>query len=84
MAKILIETDGMSEMQAAWLVDMFRREAEDAIGTAEDERLRSKGSDGEASMLHEMSANEHTLYSKMLLDGIVSVVEQFGFDRKGE
>lgn len=69
-----IDIDGLTENQTQWLINMFRDEREDALGTADNERLFAKGAASkEASKMHLANAKEHSDWADILEDMIRQV-----------
>lgn len=62
-----IDLSGMSENMKEWFITMLREEREDALGTADNERLFSKGaSSKEAAEMHAANAKENSDYADIL------------------
>lgn len=59
----------MTENMKFWLKKLYTAEANDHLETARFEHLCALGSPtDEASMLHEMNADEHRAFANMLMD----------------
>ena len=59
----------MTENMKIWLKELYLEAAEEHYGAASNEHLWALGSDNdEASMLHEMNADEHRAFAIMLED----------------
>lgn len=53
--------------QCQWFINMLKENREDALGTADNERLFSKGADSkEASEMHLANAKENSDYADIL------------------
>ena len=62
-----INIEQFTENQLQWFVDMFKEEREDALGTADNERLFSNGANSkEASEMHLANAKENSDYADIL------------------
>ena len=57
----------MTENMKIWLKELYRTEANNHLETARFEHLCALGApNGEASMLHEMNADEHRAFATIL------------------
>lgn len=57
----------MTENMKIWLKELYLEAAEEHFGTASNEHLWALGAPtDEASMLHEMNADEHRAFANML------------------
>jgi hypothetical protein len=58
----------MTETMKIWLKELYTSEASDHLETARFEHLCALGTpNDEASMLHEMNADEHRAFANMLI-----------------
>ena len=67
----------MTENMKFWLKELYLNEAEDQLETARFEHLCSLGSETmEAATLHEMNADEHREFAKILKDMATKIEEE--------
>ena len=67
----------MTETMKIWLKELYENEAKDHLETARFEHLCALGAmGGEASMLHEMNADEHRAFANMLTDMANNIKEE--------
>ena len=66
----------MTENMKIWLKELYLNEANDHLETARFEHLCALGAPtGEASMLHEMNADEHRAFA-MILEDMANKIEE--------
>ncbi len=67
----------MTENMKIWLKKLYLDAAEEHFGTADNEHLWALGAqNGEASMLHEMNAEEHREFASILTDMANEIEEE--------
>lgn len=67
----------MTETMKIWLKELYENEAKDHLETARFEHLCALGAPtDEASMLHEMNADEHRAFAKELQDMAKKIEEE--------
>ena len=68
----------MTENMKIWLNELYENEAKDHLETARFEHLCALGApNDEASMLHEMNADEHRAFAKELQYMAKKIEEEF-------
>ena len=67
----------MTENMKLWLKELYLNEAEEHFTTAKNEHLCALGSPtNEASMLHELNADEHRAFANILKSMAIKIEEK--------
>lgn len=67
----------MTENMKLWLKELYLNEAEEHFATAKNEHLYALGvPTNEASILHEMNANEHRVFAHILIEMANKIEEE--------
>lgn len=65
---IKIDVNGLDEIIAIWLGQLFKNEAEEAKGAADNEEIFALGSDDESALQHKEHANINRKYAEILTE----------------